>query len=927
MGPSSADGELRDIDGDGVGPTIVGHDWEPAVTDLITQAPARVSTPTATSEPSATGQIPAEPTVPLSTASALARSGPQRRGSGTMGGSPSDDEPGSSDPSDWNSCEDSMEGACISERGERTDEELYFIVGNKFQDNAAGSWVQMDQELLSAENTWTRFLKAALMRRYGERPDQAMAEWRVYQRMMYPGKTFAEFAAGLRDLTGQNHVSERSLLAQFYRKLDKKTRMLVEQDPVPTTLGQAVDKATASTIPSTTWPRVCKRVMVPTGKTNGGTVLPHEKRGMVLTGGAEAKSGNLYTGPTKGLEFAVVSSFMFYLDVVRATYLNSSSKLLVEAEISAKVWRQIDGPIDLARTCQAALDELAQLQREAGWERLHDNGDERAKVRLTQRSSESTETGSTSGAMQFGALAEDGVPAALTDVEGERLPVKPDSGARYLLAGTDWLMRGERVKRRALVDLVKGIGGFVLKVVGGWAFGMRNAFGHMVTMDVCIIEGCSDKVFVGVDFLQRYKAVMDFEKNEERHDEGLAQVVIPFRTDGGDNSAKAFACLPSLWRSSGTIGSLVLCPMFPLVQPYRGPAAESDDGLYPTTQWDGRTDGSDSDASSQDVYHRFKEGYARKLAHLWHGPSCVAEMVDRHAAELAIAGTDYRIFSTPHVSKLKLVKQFPGRPSVEVVAPECNRVDFDEVFLPEDSWEQDVTDDEYEVERIVDVRTSRRTRYDRNRRDQPGTMTEPPSVVRQAVEEFQAIGPFKLVPPRPKATSFIFKWGVRAKYAENGKEVFAWACLADEACRTSGKNLFKLYAGKTTMAVKHLQKIHNVGSPKTETAIVKKRKHDHDYSHLSSSVLYSNNPTRLSVLMTTLMISNHNLAFRMVEYEEARLMQALLYKDEMKTTITTKQVKEAIVELYTSTCKEITNFLLENREDYPNFTIVADFWT
>jgi len=83
------------------------------------------------------------------------------------------------------------------------------------------------------------------MRRYGERPDQAMAEWRVYQRMMYPGETFADFAAGLRDLTGQNHVSERTLLSQFYRNLDKTTRMLVKQDPVPTTLEQAVDKATA----------------------------------------------------------------------------------------------------------------------------------------------------------------------------------------------------------------------------------------------------------------------------------------------------------------------------------------------------------------------------------------------------------------------------------------------------------------------------------------------------------------------------------------------------------------------------------------------------------------------------------------------------------------------------------------------------------
>jgi hypothetical protein len=137
-----------------------------------------------------------------------------------------------------------VEGARLSGRGDWTDAELYFIMGNKLLDNAAGWWVQMDQQLPVEEKTWTR-LKSALMRRYGERPGQATAEWRVYQRMLYPGETFADFAARLWDLTGQNHVSERTLLSQFYRNLVKTTRMLVKQDPVPTTLEQAVDKATS----------------------------------------------------------------------------------------------------------------------------------------------------------------------------------------------------------------------------------------------------------------------------------------------------------------------------------------------------------------------------------------------------------------------------------------------------------------------------------------------------------------------------------------------------------------------------------------------------------------------------------------------------------------------------------------------------------
>ncbi|KAE9156543.1 hypothetical protein PF002_g33592 [Phytophthora fragariae] len=112
-----------------------------------------------------------------------------------------------------------VEGARISGRGEWTDEELYYIVGNKLQDDAAKFWVQMNKELTGTDRTWSH-LKAAMVRRYGERPDLAAAEWRVMQRKMYPGETFADFASGLRDAAGQNRVREETLLGQFYRCLE-----------------------------------------------------------------------------------------------------------------------------------------------------------------------------------------------------------------------------------------------------------------------------------------------------------------------------------------------------------------------------------------------------------------------------------------------------------------------------------------------------------------------------------------------------------------------------------------------------------------------------------------------------------------------------------------------------------------------------------
>ena len=42
-----------------------------------------------------------------------------------------------------------------------------------------------------------------------------------------------------------------------------------------------------------------------------------------------------------------------------------------------------------------------------------------------------------------------------------------------------------------------------------------------------------------------------------------------------------------------------------------------------------------------------------------------------------------------------------------------NRFDFDEALLPEDSWMGDLEEGEFEVEKIVDVRSNRKTRFGR----------------------------------------------------------------------------------------------------------------------------------------------------------------------------------------------------------------------
>ncbi|GMF29830.1 unnamed protein product [Phytophthora fragariaefolia] len=92
-------------------------------------------------------------------------------------------------------------------------------------------------------------------------------------------------------------------------------------------------------------------------------------------------------------------------------------------------------------------------------------------------------------------------------------------------------------------------------------------------------------------------------------------------------------------------------------------------------------------------------------------------MIDRYTARLEIAGSEYHIFPIVHVSKLRLLRHFPDRPETQLVTEGSDRQDFDEALLPEDNWDAPLGEGEFEVEKIVDVRTGRRTRYGRVHRD------------------------------------------------------------------------------------------------------------------------------------------------------------------------------------------------------------------
>ncbi|GMF33950.1 unnamed protein product [Phytophthora fragariaefolia] len=694
-----------------------------------------------------------------------------------------------------------LEGSRLSGCGDWTDNELYYILGNKLQDSAARWWVQLDRKLRDNERTWTR-LKSALLRRYGERPDKAMSEWRVGQRRMMPGETYADFAAALRDLFGNNRIKERVLLAPFYRSLDRTTRLLVKQRPRPTTLEEAVDKATEINDLSTTWRRVWRMSdkhmaeeeklacftnsrgiynkyiglwEAPKGRAWNGhmwaplarkrvastTVPPTVRRTTAAKTDKKARvnmavvgedaydkeseddraAGAPYTPPpakkpkptvrrseaatrqakgastsrvtteatsssqrfsgakcyacnrlghmarespddearvrneeylAKHVKMAVVRLAVTahmngelavrdeeraerYVSTVRpamaalryvhklndndvgdhgddrvagrAAPQHTTTRTTAQTNTTMSVTEHpeqvsaseegdevagddelttgegattMDGtttteysPTDICmeltdekmmelgtvarvrmavkRSKRAAKQLRAQRAREraardagdddgvarfvAGLDakrqqRRQSQGDEvraaleegrqqrnddhdvsaedRAHVILVRLNSAAVSDDDDSGGMRV--EASDGLPTATMLVDEMTQHVKIDSGARYSVAGTDWMMRGERKQVDASVMYIEGIGGVLLDALGVWTFSMLNVYGQKVTVDACIIEGCTNEFLVGVDILDGHRATMDFERKVVCYDEIGHKVIIPFRT-------------------------------------------------------------------------------------------------------------------------------------------------------------------------------------------------------------------------------------------------------------------------------------------------------------------------------------------------------------------------------------------------------------
>ncbi|OWY98471.1 hypothetical protein PHMEG_00030758 [Phytophthora megakarya] len=69
----------------------------------------------------------------------------------------------------------------------------------------------------------------------------------------------------------------------------------------------------------------------------------------------------------------------------------------------------------------------------------------------------------------------------------------PVDCARYTIAGTDWMKRGDKISSVAP---------------------FQSVFNEVILVDACIVAGCTDEFLLGVDFMKSRGATMDFNSNE-----------------------------------------------------------------------------------------------------------------------------------------------------------------------------------------------------------------------------------------------------------------------------------------------------------------------------------------------------------------------------------------------------------------------------
>ncbi|EGZ11516.1 hypothetical protein PHYSODRAFT_250699 [Phytophthora sojae] len=388
-----------------------------------------------------------------------------------------------------------LEGARLSGRGGWTDQELYYILGNKLQDNAARWWVQMDTTDFPAV---VDDGDTACMTDTSTVPATVATDKGKHGEAGHGHPALRADDGGDDQVSGA--VTDHSTV-DMTMVTKRATTEMTTADESPVT---APSPAPAHTdeVP------ISEEGGEPTDEVGlaeeGGTAATMEtsplELGMELTDEAMVKLGNV-AKVRKAVKRSKRAAKQ--LRVQRA---HEKTKDKRDDDEVARVVAELEAERVLRRRRQAdevrdALEARRQ-QRAAGDEM---RVDERARVNLVWHDSATVDEEADGGG-DADVTAGDGLPTAEMIVDGT--------------TQQDW---------RLLVG-----------VPGVWTFEMANVYGQKVTIEACIIEGFTSVFLVGADFLGGRGATMDFDRGEVRYAERGRDVIIPFRTtEAEDDSAVA----------------------------------------------------------------------------------------------------------------------------------------------------------------------------------------------------------------------------------------------------------------------------------------------------------------------------------------------------------------------------------------------------
>ncbi|KAG1708947.1 hypothetical protein DVH05_022578 [Phytophthora capsici] len=205
-------------------------------------------------------------------------------------------------------------------------------------------------------------------------------------------------------------------------------------------------------------------------------------------------------------------------------------------------------------------------------------------------------------------------------------------------------------------------------------------------------------------------------------------------------------------------------------------------------------------------------------------------------------------------------------------------------------------------------------------------MPSVPDFVTQAIQNYQPLPGFTVLPKRRGERSLILDWGVRVSCTLDDKAYTGWICMGSRACQRENK-IIQLF-GNTSKATKHLADVHRESSKKTLAETSRKRSRQQELQRIGNAIASADDSRRMTLLLETLRIVRNNLPFCFGENDESELLADLVIKEEFRATINRHTVCRAIVELYDASKGGATLYLDTNRlQNVPSLAMMVDFWS